>query len=549
METQSLINESNQEEDDDHPFTTTQNKSSTDSLRYKPILFLVITFLIALSIGFIFGFSSTSSNIISPNPNTNDIPNNSIPTKTFSMVTTSNIISITTSKPSSPPTHSYLHLYHICIDGNGIYSPLPYNYYHHYYSQALLNDFSCPQNSHITSLHHSIKHINCLQTDIEYMTYSPIQIHFIAYNIEDNPQEFGGDVFVIFAEHIANNNTKQAFKTQDLFNGTYIIHLLLSIPGTYNLFIIHKYTCYDAMVNEHNNIISNMSFHYLATITIKEFKQNINNTKWEQQECPHTQYGIDMLASGMWTENKYLWRPYCCKNVMGEYSKKFDTLNDKNTLLYIAGDSTLTGRTHSIGYPYSDREESWTIMKDDMLNKSNYNDVERVILITNINLHPVIHFKDLDVACNVSMRFLCELIYLTYIYHKDVEIDVIVESGTAIHEQLHPVGHDLVTDYRVRYHDECFRNNIEIINRIRKKEIDVMKNNYSMCYNKTIDDVVYTLTKDIYFVDISKMRASRWDRNIALRPHDKIHGFLMPTVHFYKTATYFRATEHTKMKP
>ena len=38
------------------------------------------------------------------------------------------------------------------------------------------------------------------------------------------------------------------------------------------------------------------------------------------------------------------------------------------------------------------------------------------------------------------------------------------------------------------------------------------------------------------------MRIGRWDVNIDLRPHDKVHGSLPPTQAFYENGIYIRVT-------
>jgi len=123
----------------------------------------------------------------------------------------------------------YIHLYHLIIIINIIHS--------HYFTI-----FHVPYNSSITSIKNTIKHIKFDKTQ-QYIIYNPIKIPFTAYDIDDNPQKYGGDEFVIFAEDI--NITKQAFKVEDIFNGTYIIHLLLPNPAKYNVFIMHKFGCFD----------------------------------------------------------------------------------------------------------------------------------------------------------------------------------------------------------------------------------------------------------------------------------------------------------------
>eukprot|EP01083_Nonionella_stella_P175823 613430_1 len=444
--------------------------------------------------------------------------------------------------------HSALHHNHICLDGNQVYTPLPTDYftkwlnYSLWYHQNLTEQLNTtiPQ----TLITNTIKHFD-INSSTSYLTYVPINISFTAYDINDNIKQHGGDEFKVFAQYIDANITlaKQAFYVQDIFNGTYIIHMLFSIAATYNISIMHKYCCADSMINKYSYGI-NMTWHYLTTITVLDY--NEYTEPFVLPTCPYNQHGLDMISSGMWTDPSGIWRdntgkwqPYCCT-----YRIEDTRYLAKNAIVYVVGDSTLTGRQYEVGNPYGHGNERWIQLQQDLKNNSlqmdSYN--KSIVLVTNINLHPVLRYEDLNEACGLSMRYICEFIYYAGINYHQNELNVVVVGGTGIHEQLWPVK-DLVTDYRARYHDECVKKNIKIMNQmIRDARLGMSMQNASVCSNKTISDVVFNrLKKDIFFVDISNMRIARWEINQQLRPHDKIHGFLTTTRMFYVYAMYMRA--------
>ena len=132
-----------------------------------------------------------------------------------------------------PTTSPQISPYHICIDGDGVYSPLPHDYYHKFYNHSLLYDFKCPYNSTITSINNTISHFKFNASKL-YYTFVPIIISFQAYNIYNKPQKYGGDEFIVYVNNTDNQSFAfQAFQVEDLFNGTYNIHILLSYPTIY----------------------------------------------------------------------------------------------------------------------------------------------------------------------------------------------------------------------------------------------------------------------------------------------------------------------------
>ena len=118
----------------------------------------------------------------------------------------------------------------------------------------------------------------------------PIRIAFTAYDIHGVAQKHGGDHFVVrvhkSAEH--SNRMKQAFRVEDQFDGEYIIHLLLPDAANYNLWILHKFGCFDAMMNDRGHINANMSWHFLGSIAVMNSRVN-----------PYSQSGGDYRENQM----------------------------------------------------------------------------------------------------------------------------------------------------------------------------------------------------------------------------------------------------------
>ena len=141
---------------------------------------------------------------------------------------------------------------HICVNGDGVYSPLPFNYYHRYYERSVFYNFSCPPNTLVTSLNRTLQHFAFSGMET-FTAMQPIRIAFTAYDIHGVAQKHGGDHFVVrvhkSAEH--SNRMKQAFR---------VIHLLLPDAARYTLWILHKFGCFDAMMNDRGHINANMSW-------------------------------------------------------------------------------------------------------------------------------------------------------------------------------------------------------------------------------------------------------------------------------------------------
>eukprot|EP01084_Bolivina_argentea_P232497 391846_1 len=243
----------------------------------------------------------------------------------------------------------------------------------------------------------------------------------------------------------------------------------------------------------------------------------LNKTNHSVNYCSLNQYTMNMLASGMWTNNGKQWIPYCIEWNNNDYCKpyccqmKFDTnIIPKNKYVqFRIGDSTLLYRTHEIGNPFVESRYSNEFNK--LINIDFKKDIDNktIILATNPNLHQVSKFENLY----------------------ENEIDVVIVGGTGVHEQLWPVQ-DLITQYRVRWHDECIKNKIELINKIRRDKTQY-NDNVSVCVNRSLDDIFFRLKKDIWFIDISDIRMARWDVN---RIHDKIHGWLDAPAELYQYA-------------
>ena len=457
---------------------------------------------------------------------------------------------------------------HICIDGKGVFSPLSNDYYHRYLERSVFYNFKCPPNTTATSLNNTLHHFSIIGMD-HFTAMSHIKIPFIAFDINNVAQRHGGDHFVVAINKSAEYThfMKQAFKVEDHFNGRYTIHLLLPDAARYDLWIMHKFSCFDAMLNNNGHINANMSWIFLGTITVLE--NPMDSMVDRHKNCVHNQHGLDMLSAGVWTkrdngnENITRWSPYCCANELPRFSRTWRFLNSNESDVssqieqYRVGDSTLANRDYEIGYHYTDKprkeyflyrvEEDaiadWQRLQMAMMNRSvsrSDDKAEKVVLMTNINLHPVHYFADPEVACNESMRFVCDLVHLAVDTFPESKIYVVFVGGTGIHEELFPRAGDLVTEYRVRYNDECMKRNIDRFNRIRKYRKgnnERSMNELSVCPG--VDSKVYDIENDIYFVDISNMRIARWDINIKLRPNDKIHGFLQTTAQLQAAAELF----------
>eukprot|EP01084_Bolivina_argentea_P054617 100158_1 len=432
--------------------------------------------------------------------------------------------SISLSSPVLPPT--------ICLSElNGSFHSVPLFYYHKIYNESILYNFACPYNSTFTSIENTISQID--MTLNVYTIYTPIIIQFTAFDIHNISQNYGGDEFLVFVNgsNVNNSSIKQAFHVEDLLNGSYKMNILISFPGIYNVFLMHIFSCFDGMIQTYKHRI-NISSHYIGNIEVSD-----GIVSFDLPLCSSlytNQYGVNIISSGMWLNDH--WSPYCCINDIIPHEIKYINqsesdqisanshmyLYNNNMIRYALGDSTLYGSTHKVGDIFGG--DSWHIWeykrwvnvilpKD---SKKIHNNHTKIGLIVNPNLHSIQQRWDLNVACDDSVKLICELILKIkkYFNLEKYELNIVVISGTTIHHQKYPItmparSNDWVTEYRARWHDECLREKIKIFN----------SNPENICENISSED----LGENIWFVDITAMKIARGDVHPGT---DKVHGYL-----------------------